>query len=250
MHDFYKAKEFVLEMMKAINQFGLVGYPAACESHDIKPPAVEDNEDFALQMAEGVIETAPRLIEGWKDMGIFMEGNAIELPGGNSRGILLMVTMAILDEVFLCNNICDRMHNRQMLDEITGMSFDEFLVLRSICNKKCKGKIGFSVMQTARLFQLLDCAAQILTGKVAAELADRLKKKALNKENIQSYLKEVEDLNTQFRLLLNAFSGESFPSNGSLSRLGQGAEIKAKPLPSAVNRFYNFIIKIPDIIFK
>ena len=143
---------------------------------------------------------------------MFMEGNVSDMPAGNARSILLQITVAILDEVFLNNAVCDRMHNRKMLDEITGMSFDEFLVLRSKCKKDTIGKIGFSPMEAIRLFQLLDCAGQILSGNIYDRIKGNLDYLGLDKKNITTYLSEVDKFNKRCRAMINKFAGASFPS--------------------------------------
>ncbi len=210
--EFYTVDKFLTDMMGDLYHYSFCGYSEVC-TRDIKNmPAIEENSDFLTSIVARVKKEAPLLIENWNLLSPFMEGKAIELEASNTREILMQVTILILDEIFFSNQNCDRMHNRRKLEEITGMTFDEFLLMRVLCKRKSPGKLAFSPMHLIRLFQLMDCSAQMLTGQMYYKIKDNLDFVGLIEENAKKYLKEIEKFNKQCRSQLKKYMNAPLPS--------------------------------------
>jgi len=211
---FYKDEAFVEKMMVEIYNLSLFSFQTVCSQNNVALPndIVKPNDEFTLTIINQMKQEAPALIKEWDTMKPFMDGSVFELPAASNRDILLKVTMLILDEIFMKCQSTDRMHNRKILEKNTGMSFSEFLMVRRLCNKETPGKIGFSPIESIRLFQLQDCAAQVLTGKIYDKIAKDMEYQGWNKDFQTQYLKELERFNKQCRAMLKKYVGRQFPS--------------------------------------
>ncbi len=210
--DFYKNEKFVENLMAEIYNISFNAFMTSCENAKIAPPPVEPDESFAPSLASQVKKEIPSYINKWNAMRTLLEGTVFEIPESDGRGILLQVTAHILDMIFLNSPATDRMHNRSVLEKNTGMTFSEFLMMRKLCITDTRGRIGFSPLESIRLFQLLDCTAQVLTGKIYDKIVKEMEPGGWVDEYRKKYLHEVEVFNEMWRSKLNGFFEKPLPS--------------------------------------
>ncbi|MEI8204202.1 MAG: hypothetical protein WCH34_14365, partial [Bacteroidota bacterium] len=136
------------------------------------------------------------------------------IPSESSGDMLIKVTMVLLDQLLLNSPHYDRLHNRELLTEKTGISFAEYLRIRTKCMDETKKKISFSPLQGVRLVQLFDSAAQFVLSSKFDRIAKVMNKAGLNKENIKSYLSEIDNFNQQMEAMMKGYLDEKlFPMN-------------------------------------
>jgi hypothetical protein len=164
---------------------------------------IEDIPTFILQDAdyekiiEGIIQEVPireKTWEGNRELHL-TEGGFFTM--GKKTALFIQGTFVVMDQLFMLNSNVNRLHNRHMFFEQTGLDLSRYNTLRIYCNSISKSDIRLSFYQIIYLFLLVDCAAQILLSPMLNTLEPELNRYGLNAENAREYLKVASDIRGQ-----------------------------------------------------
>lgn len=116
---------------------------------------------------------------------------------GKKTALFIQGTFVVMDQLFMLNKQVDRMHNRHIFFEQTGLDLSRYNTLKIHCKNITEHDIRLSFYQLIYLFLLVDCAAQIILSPLYNLLEPDLNKYGLTPENANEYLKVASEIRGQ-----------------------------------------------------
>ncbi len=205
-HLFYLDEIFLDNMITDIYSTAFNGFKMMCKSEGIKLPKVGIDTDFPEGVVKNIIERAPKMIKFLEENVMINDESAFTISAANSRDMVLQITMLLLDLVLLNSPFYDRIYNRDLLEEKTGIPFSDYLKIRGMCTKETTKKMSFSVLQAMRLIQLFDCAAQFVLHPVYERVSEVIEAAGLSPENMKTYLAEIDRFNSEIESMIEGYT--------------------------------------------
>lgn len=116
---------------------------------------------------------------------------------GKKTALFMQGTFVVMDQLFMLNPNVDRMHNRHVFFEQTGLDLSRYNTLKIYCRSITEQDIRLSFYQIIYLFLLVDCAAQIILSPMHSILEPELTRYGLTPENTNEYLKVASEIRGQ-----------------------------------------------------